>query len=56
MSLIDREYQLKVIINGKTAFKTWVGSTGLDACKRYQDFYKDPPQRIQAVGSGVYLA
>lgn len=37
----EREYQLKTVINGKPSLKTWVGKDGLDACKRYQDFYKD---------------
>ncbi len=41
MSLIEREYQLKVVINGKPSLKTWVGKDGLDACKRYQDYFKD---------------
>ena len=37
----EREYQLKVIVNGKPTLKTWVGKDGLDAVKRYRDMYPD---------------
>ena len=37
----EREYQLKVVINGKPTKKTWVGKDGLDCCKRYQGGHPD---------------
>lgn len=37
----EREYQLKVIINGKPILKTWVGKDGSDSCKRYLDCHPD---------------
>ncbi len=37
----EREYQLKVVINGKPSLKTWVGKDGSAACKRYTDCHPD---------------